>query len=272
MLSYANVMATVAVFIAIGGTAAAVTRAPKDSVVSKSIKNGAITGRDVRDDSLEGVDIVESSLVLPPGPAGPKGADGLPGPKGADGAPGPPGPKGQDGAQGPAGPAIGTAAGDLTGSYPAPRIAPDAVKGSHVDEATLGEVPSAVLGGLGRSAAGTSSGCDPEGQGIYLPCATVALTLPAPARVLVTGSVLALTESGANIGVGTCRIGSTSGPIPASETLVDNNPGDVDNVSVTVVTGVFPAGTHGFGIDCSENQDGLAFNLGRVSAVGLSAG
>jgi hypothetical protein len=41
-LTYANVMATVAVFFALAGGAWAVSKAPKNSVVTKSIKNNAV--------------------------------------------------------------------------------------------------------------------------------------------------------------------------------------------------------------------------------------
>jgi hypothetical protein len=43
-LTYANVMATIAVFIALGGAGYAATRLPKNSVGTKQIKNGAVTG------------------------------------------------------------------------------------------------------------------------------------------------------------------------------------------------------------------------------------
>jgi hypothetical protein len=47
-LSYANVMASIAVFIALGGGAyAAVNTAPKNSVVSRSIKNGQVKTADI---------------------------------------------------------------------------------------------------------------------------------------------------------------------------------------------------------------------------------
>src|SRR4051812_32795486 len=46
-LTYANVMATVAVFIALGGGAYAVATAPKNSVVSRSIKDGQVKPRDL---------------------------------------------------------------------------------------------------------------------------------------------------------------------------------------------------------------------------------
>ena len=82
-LNYANVMATVAVFLALGGGAYAAIKLPKDSVTSKQIKNKSVKGKDlagksvksakikssavngskVKDDSLTGADIDESTLA-----------------------------------------------------------------------------------------------------------------------------------------------------------------------------------------------------------------
>ncbi len=62
-LTYANVMATLAVFIAIGGGAYAAGLA-KNSVGSKQIKDGAVKSRDVKDNSLTGKDIKVASLGL----------------------------------------------------------------------------------------------------------------------------------------------------------------------------------------------------------------
>jgi hypothetical protein len=60
-----NTIGLVALFVALGGTAIAVT-APKNSVTSKSIKKGAVKSVDVKDDTLTGSDILESSLQVPP--------------------------------------------------------------------------------------------------------------------------------------------------------------------------------------------------------------
>jgi len=46
-LSYANVMATIAVFVALGGAAYAVTLAPKNSVNSRAIINGQVKAVDL---------------------------------------------------------------------------------------------------------------------------------------------------------------------------------------------------------------------------------
>jgi hypothetical protein len=60
-LTYANVMATIAVFIALGGSAYAF-HLGKNSVGTKQIKKNAITGAKVKNDSLTGSDINESTL------------------------------------------------------------------------------------------------------------------------------------------------------------------------------------------------------------------
>jgi hypothetical protein len=82
-LSYANVMATVAVFLALGGSAYAVatgsigTRELKDNDVrtvdlrnddvrARDIRNGTLGGADVRDDALTGADIREATLDTVP--------------------------------------------------------------------------------------------------------------------------------------------------------------------------------------------------------------
>lgn len=99
-LTYANVTATIALFVALGGTSyAAIT------VTGRNIKDGTVTSADVRDRSLRAHDFRRGEL-----PAGAAGAKGETGPAGADGAPGPrgetgaTGPRGDAGAGGPAGP------------------------------------------------------------------------------------------------------------------------------------------------------------------------
>jgi hypothetical protein len=64
-LSYSNVMATIAVFIALGGGAYAVT-VGKHSVGKKQLKNGAVTNKKVRKNALTGRAINESKLGTVP--------------------------------------------------------------------------------------------------------------------------------------------------------------------------------------------------------------
>lgn len=98
-LSYANVMATVAVFVAVGGGAYAAGLA-KNSVGSKQVKDGSLKGIDIKDNSLTGADVDESKLTLPKGPKGDQGEQGIQGPPGQDGADGQDGLDGQDGQDG----------------------------------------------------------------------------------------------------------------------------------------------------------------------------
>jgi hypothetical protein len=87
--SYANGMATVAVFIALGGSAYAVTQLPRDSVGAAQIKRGAVgaselrrsavSSRTIRDGSVTLRDVsvaARSSLRGAKGDSGPVGAPG----------------------------------------------------------------------------------------------------------------------------------------------------------------------------------------------------
>lgn len=53
-------------------------------ITGRQIKDGTVTGRDVRNDSIPAREFGH----LPPGPAGPQGPQGVPGPQGATGSPG----------------------------------------------------------------------------------------------------------------------------------------------------------------------------------------
>lgn len=74
-LSYANVMSTLAVFLALGGVSYAAIKLPKDSVGSGQIKKNAVTGAKVKDKSLTAADF-KGSIQGPAGPAGPAGPKG----------------------------------------------------------------------------------------------------------------------------------------------------------------------------------------------------
>jgi hypothetical protein len=105
-LSYANVMATLAVFIALGGSSYAAIR-----ITGSQIQNNSVTGEDIKNDSLSGADVkgltsndIQDGSVLAKdlnlgqltsslqarGPAGPQGPTGLQGGPGEPGAPGTP--------------------------------------------------------------------------------------------------------------------------------------------------------------------------------------
>ena len=99
-LTYANVMATIAVFIALGGTSYAVatgsidTREIRNNTVrSGDVRNNDVRGRDIRDGTIRSVDVLDGSLLsgdFQAGqlPSGPQGERGLQGEEGDTGPPG----------------------------------------------------------------------------------------------------------------------------------------------------------------------------------------
>jgi hypothetical protein len=96
-LTYANVISTLCLFLLLaGGSAfAAAEMLPKESVGTKQLKNGAVTGKKVKKGSLTATDFAPGQL--PAGPRGPQGATGVKGATGAAGTAGAQGPPGTPG-------------------------------------------------------------------------------------------------------------------------------------------------------------------------------
>src|SRR4051794_6938583 len=117
--TYANVTATIALFVALGGTAGAAVL-----MTGKNVKDGSLTGADIKNGSIATADVKDGGLLAkdfkpgelvggargatgPKGDTGSPGADGAAGALGAAGPQGPAGPAGAAGAPGQAGPAGG---------------------------------------------------------------------------------------------------------------------------------------------------------------------
>jgi Collagen triple helix repeat (20 copies) len=101
-LTYANVIATLALFLALGGGGAwAATTISAGSVGTSQLKNGAVTGKKVSERSLLAKDFKNGQL--PTGAAGPAGPQGATGPRGQAGEDGGRGPAGEPGERGPHG-------------------------------------------------------------------------------------------------------------------------------------------------------------------------
>ena len=89
-LNYANVVATMALFIALGGTSYAVTQLPRNSVGASQIRSGAVRSAELRSGAVRSTDVANRSLGLRDlsldarrslrGQAGPAGPQGPPGP------------------------------------------------------------------------------------------------------------------------------------------------------------------------------------------------
>ena len=67
-LSYSNVVATAALFVALGGTSYAVLRVGSEDVIdnslrSKDVRNNTLRSRDIRDSTILGQDVLVTAWV-----------------------------------------------------------------------------------------------------------------------------------------------------------------------------------------------------------------
>jgi hypothetical protein len=103
-ITYANIVATLALFIALGGASYAAIKLPADSVGTSQLKSGAVTGDKVKNGSLHRSDFAPGELPVAtqgvPGPAGQAGAKGEGGDRGATGETGQRGEAGERGMPG----------------------------------------------------------------------------------------------------------------------------------------------------------------------------
>jgi hypothetical protein len=81
--TYSNVTASLALFVALGGTSYAITKLPKDSVGSQQVRDGSLRAKDL------GAGVVPVPVRGPRGSEGPRGAQGERGLQGANGERGP---------------------------------------------------------------------------------------------------------------------------------------------------------------------------------------
>jgi hypothetical protein len=159
--SYANVVASVAMFVALGGASYAAVKLPSNSVGTAQIKTGAVTSKKIRKSSLLATDFKQGQL--PDGTQGPAGAIGSQGITGLQGRQGEKGDAGTIGAQGPQGEkgAIG-ATGSQGGTGVTGPQGPQGEKGTQGGKGDTGTIgaqgPQGEKGAIGATGATGSQG------------------------------------------------------------------------------------------------------------------
>jgi hypothetical protein len=81
-LTYANVVSSIALFIALGGTGYAVTKLPRNSVGNRQLKANAVTSGKIRRGAVQSSDLAPTARSASRGPRGPEGPVGAAGPTG----------------------------------------------------------------------------------------------------------------------------------------------------------------------------------------------
>jgi hypothetical protein len=151
-------------------------------------------------------------------------------------------------------------------------VANNGLTGADIDESTLGQVPSALVGGHGRYIGGQQ--CNPD-LALFITCAVVTLDIPAGlprVHVIGVGSAADFIDSGDDGFYGTCRVATSRGSIPESAVAVASG-GPVESpgaqgipITVTAITSPLTAGQVAFAIECNESL----YNFSLVN-VGVTA-
>jgi len=223
-LTYANVTATLALFLVLGGGVAYAA----NTVFSSDIVNNQVYSADVRDDTLTGGGLVSADILAGAVRSSEVRNDNL---RGGD-------------------------------------VLNDSLTGADVAEPTLGQVPSATLGGLG-GLADLGSPCDPESTS-FTTCASGGTNLPGPSRVLIIGQIRAEPDTGGGDGGGSCAVASDVGAHASVPVFV--NGGQTDVIAISAVTPPVGPGPVMLSIRCNETASGIRYFDGRVNFVALSPG
>jgi hypothetical protein len=151
----------------------------------------------------------------------------------------------------------------LNGSLTGGDIADGMITGADVNEGSLGQVPNAALGGIGRSFAGGN--CNPEST-TFIDCGFVTLNLPSQARIMVVGMVRPFTTGGTISAAANCRLVTNFGVLGGS--TVEARSADV--LPLTGMTGPMGPGPVDVGVECNEQVGVIAYKNIGINAVAIS--
>jgi hypothetical protein len=163
----------------------------------------------------------------------------------------------------------GLATPDLrAGSVGASEVVNDSLTGLDVDEAQLGQVPSALtaaFGGTGGALGGAT--CDPT-TAEYITCEDFSYTVPAPTRFLVLGDMTIQNTTGH--AYGSCRLAVGPSGVPGSFRPVSDldDPASARTVAVSAPIG---PGVINVRLDCRQTDGDLFLDHVQLSAVALSS-
>jgi hypothetical protein len=201
-LTYANVMATTAVFIALGGSSYAALQLPKASVGTKQLKRNAVTSPKVKQGTLLLSDFKASQRARLRGP------QGAAGPQGAQGPQGPQGTQGMQGATGPPGPTQGSATAEFSGAIPGETFHQDQADHSITTD-TAGRLYVWGRGSLSLSCSAGSAQAALYVDGTPVPASGFTYTPGPTATVIVSGVSEPVGAGPHNVVLGSRCIGGT---------------------------------------------------------------
>jgi hypothetical protein len=250
-----NLVAFLALFMALGGTAYAAVIVSSNSQVASDTISGhhppAGDHSNLISSSINAMDLAGGAVTN-----GKLGANSVTGSKVADGSL-----TGADIANGSL-----TGGKIASGSLSGAALQGDSVTGTQVNESTLGEVPVASLGGYGRSTGGVN--CAPSGTA-YVDCVIVTLNLPSAARVVLTGQGVA--QGNGDDAAGDCKLVTQFGDVAGTqEDLFVHNYPDADGFALSGVTGVVGPGSVDFGVDCNNILRGMEYFEVGLTALAIS--
>lgn len=204
-------MSTLAVFVALGGTATALSGS--NTVFSDDIVDDQVRSADVRNDTLTGGGLTAADL--------------------------------------------------RAGSVGPSEVKNNSLTGASIDEFTLDQVPSALVGGLGRQGPELAA-CDPESsEFVFCKNSQLFNVPPGGARALV----LARLSGASSGGSGRCRLGTSSiGVMPDTDQIVSG----LENTTLVGITDPLPPGLTDFAVDCSETGGEMIYGELAVSALLIS--
>ena len=152
----------------------------------------------------------------------------------------------------------------IDGSLAGLDIQNNSLAGADINESTLGEVPSAQLGGLGRF--GAAGSCNPT-NGSLVDCKITTINLQTREGA---ADRTCQRLRWADRGLGILRARHEHRKPPGSASYFETAANHSEQGALAGITGVLGAGSHDFAIDCNEAGGETSFQYVGITAVAIS--